>query len=380
MKNISQSFKFLVVLPFLAAFIVSCASTPVIKGTDGNQLPGSISSIEKITLGGVDQWILLRGQDMTKPVVLYLHGGPGGALMPLVRHYTGDLEKNCVMVVWDQRGAGKSYSKKIPRDSMTISQFVSDTHELVAYLKKRFNKDRIYLIGHSWGSLLGMRVIQRYPDDFYAFVGVGQVVDNKENERLSWEYTYKQAKKHNNAEAIKELEEVGPPIEGYYKTDHEGDLFTGKGLWQQRKWLLKYGGIIYLDSDDYDTNQKKIDKMIRKAIVRTLFSGEWTLADVIGARSGKKFSIETMWPEMRKTNFFLEVPKVDIPVYFFIGRSDYNTPFEIVERYYEKLQAPKKEIVWFEKSGHQLITEESDKFVTEMLKVIANNPGREDKR
>jgi pimeloyl-ACP methyl ester carboxylesterase len=368
------------VLPGLASFIVPCSSTSVIKGADGKRLPGSISALEKIELGGVDQWILMRGQDMTKPVVLYLHGGPGAALMPLRRYFTGDLEKDCVMVLWDQRGAGKSYSKKIPRDSMTISPFISDTHELVTYLKKRFNKDKIYLIGSSWGSLLGMRVIQRYPDDFYAFVGVGQVVENKENERLSWEYAYSQAKKYNNAKAIKELEEVGPPVDGWYKKDRKGGSFTAKGLHQERKWLMRYGGVVYLDSDDYDTNQKTLKKMLRKSLAITLLSKEWTLADAIRERKGSKFSIETMWPEMRKTDFFREVPKVDIPVYFFIGRSDYNTPFEIVERYYEKLQAPKKEIIWFEKSGHMLMGEEGEKFVAEVRKVIANNPGRENKR
>lgn len=375
MKKPSISCKLLAMVPFLAAFIVSCASTPAIRGTDGKILPGSIASLEKIRLGGIDQWILMRGQDINKPVVLYLHGGPGGALMPLVRHYTGELEKHAIMVVWDQRGAGKSYSKKIPPESMKISQYLSDAHELVSYLKKRFNKEKIYLIGHSWGSILGMKLIQRYPGDFYAYVGIGQVVNNQyENERLSWEFAYRQAKKYKNEEAIKELTEIGPPVEGYYKTDFKGGKFTAKGLWRQRKWLGNFGGILHFESDDYEANMKKLKKTMRKSMKTSLCSGEWTLADAMRARRGKKFSIENVWPEVLKVNLLREVPRVGVPVYFFTGRSDYNTPFELVERYYEKLQAPRKEIVWFEKSGHMLIIEELEKFNSEMMRVIRNNP------
>jgi len=162
MKRKSCSFSILAFALLLAPFILSCASTPPIRGADSKRLPGSVSEIVKIKLGGVDQWILLRGQDIANPVALYLHGGPGGALMPLVRHYTGELERHAIMAVWDQRGAGKSYSKKIPIESMKISQYLSDAHELVAYLKKRFNKKKIFLIGHSWGSILGMKLIQRH--------------------------------------------------------------------------------------------------------------------------------------------------------------------------------------------------------------------------
>ncbi len=376
MNRIPRSLKFLALLPFLAAFIISCVSTPKIEGVDGKPLPGSISSIEKIKLGGVDQWILMRGNDVSKPVVLYLHGGPGGALMPLVRHYTGELEKNSIMVVWDQRGAGKSYSGDIPRESMTIEQFVSDAHELVTYLKKRFHKEKIFLIGHSWGSLLGINVIRRYPGDFYAYVGIGQVVDMKENERISWEYAYGQAKKYKNEKAVRELEEVGPPVDGYYRTDMKGTAFTAKGLWQERKWLLNYGGIIHFNSDDYEANIKKVKKMKRDSLAKIVFSSEWTLMDIWRARKGAKFSIEIMWPEVLRANLIRDIPRVDVPVYFFTGRSDYNTPFELVERYYKTLQAPKKEIVWFDRSGHQLIPEEWEKFIAGMLRVIAENKGK----
>ncbi len=373
MNHIPRSFRFLAVLPVLAACIISCAGTPAIRGADGKPLPGSISSLEKIRLGGVDQWILMRGNDVSKPVVLYLHGGPGTALMPLRRYATGELEKSCIMVMWDQRGAGKSYSKKIPRESMTISQLVSDTHELTAYLKKRFSKKKIFLVGSSWGSLLGIRVVQRYPEDYYAFTGVGQVVDNTENERLSWEYTYAQAKKYGNEKAIRELEEAGPPVDGWYKKDRDGDTFPLEGLRLQRKWLMNFGGVLHLDSDEYDGKQKQLKKMMRKAQKIVLFSEEYTLCDQIRSGSGKKFSMESLWPEMRGVNFFRDAPKLDVPVYFFAGRHDYNTPFELVERYCAKLQAPKKKIVWFEKSAHMLIPEEPENFAAEMRKVIAEN-------
>lgn len=377
MKRKSRAFGFLAFALILASFILSCAGTPPIRGADGKRLPGSVSEIIKIKLGGVDQWILLRGQDTAKPVVLYLHGGPGGALMPLVRHYTGELERHAIMAVWDQRGAGKSYSKRIPPESMKIEQYLSDADELVCYLKKRFKKEKIHLIGHSWGSILGMKLIARHPGDFYSYVGIGQVVNNQyANERISWEYAYSQAKKYNNAQAIQELEEIGPPFEGFYKTDFEGGKFTARGLWRQRKWLGNFGGILHFDSDDYETNIKKLKKTMRKSMRTTLCSGEWTLADVMRARRGKNFSIEHVWPEVLKVDLIRDVPRVEVPVYFFTGRSDYNTPFELVERYHKTLQAPHQEIVWFEKSGHMLIIEEPEKFTAEMMRVISENSER----
>lgn len=373
MKRKSHAFRFIACALLLALFIVSCASTPEIKGPDGKHLPGSVSEIRKLTLGGVDQWILLRGRDTTKPVVLYLHGGPGGALMPLVRHYTGELERHAIMVAWDQRGAGKSYSKKITPESLKISQYLSDAHELVIYLKKRFTKEKIFLIGHSWGSVLGMKLIARYPEDFHAYVGIGQVVNSHENERLSWEFCCRRAKKYKNEKAIKELEEIGPPVEGYYKIDRENGRFTAKGLWRERKWLGNFGGIMHFDSDDYDANIKTLKGMMRRGMRMTLCSREWTLADIMRARRGKKLSIESVWPELLETDLAREAPRVDVPVYFFAGRSDYNTPFELVKGYYQKLQAPRKEIVWFERSGHMLITEETEKFIAEMMMVIKDN-------
>jgi pimeloyl-ACP methyl ester carboxylesterase len=149
--------------------------TPPITDAQGRVIPGSIASLEKIQLGGVEQWILIRGDDTTKPILLFLHGGPGTSQMVVERPCPGELEKNFVVAEWDQRGAGKSYSAIVPNVEMNIRQFISDTHELTELLCQRFQQKKIYLIGHSWGTIVGIMTAQKYPDSYYAYIVIGQV-------------------------------------------------------------------------------------------------------------------------------------------------------------------------------------------------------------
>ena len=128
----------------------------------------SIESLEAIELGKVEQWILIRGEDRTRPVLLWLHGGPGQPLMPTAHHYDAELIKHFVVVHWDQRGAGKSYDPALSPEQLSVDQFIADTYDLVQYLRQRFNVPKIYLIGHSWGSELGALTVARYPELFYA--------------------------------------------------------------------------------------------------------------------------------------------------------------------------------------------------------------------
>ena len=143
------------------------SETPPILGENGNTKPNSITSMEFVEIGGIQQWIMIRGHDLNNPLLLLLHGGPGSAESPLAYKFQRDLEKSFIVVNWDQRGGGKSYFKKIPIESMNIEQFITDTHDLIQMLKKRFDKEKIYLVGHSWGSMLGTLVVQRYPELFY---------------------------------------------------------------------------------------------------------------------------------------------------------------------------------------------------------------------
>ncbi len=157
--------------------IIKRPRTPKIKDEAGRSLAGGIAALEKISLGGQPQWILIRGQDRALPVLLFLHGGPGMPMMYLAHTFQRHLEDSFVCVQWDQRGAGKSYYSGMPTQNLTVEQILKDAEELVQELQVRFGQNKIYLAGHSWGSYLGMLLIQRHPKLFHAYIGIGQVVD-----------------------------------------------------------------------------------------------------------------------------------------------------------------------------------------------------------
>jgi len=194
-------------------------------------------------LGGIEQWISIRG-NIDNPILIYLHGGPGTPVMPLFRHFQASLEDYFLIVQWEQRGAGKSFSRRIPKETMTIEQFISDLYELIELLKKRFSKTKIYLIGHSWGSVLGTFIVQRYPQLFYAYIGVGQASNTVETEKRMYEFVLERSKELNNKKAIRQLEKVGPPFKGLYPpytTFYKGGYMAKMTVYG---WVAKYGGII----------------------------------------------------------------------------------------------------------------------------------------
>ncbi|MBN2379933.1 alpha/beta hydrolase [candidate division WOR-3 bacterium] len=361
MKNCSKCTFFVIVI----STMFSCAWTPAIKNSEGKRIPQSIASLEEIELGGIKQWILIRGEDVSKPILLFLHGGPGCAEMPLVTRFNPDLEKLFVVVMWDQRGAGKSYSRKIPEESMTIEQYIDDTRELTQILKERFGRDKIYLAGHSWGSGLGMFTVDRYPEDYYAFVGIGQIVNLADNELTSWRYCYDEAISRDDKKAINQLEEIGPPEDGVYKGDfNKKGKFVMRGLGTERKWLTKYEGWWFGETGI---------GMIVKTLLTTK---EYTLGESIRYLKASNFSLSVMWPELLKVDLEKDIPEVKIPVYFCVGRHDYNTPGELSYPYYEMLAAPEKDFFWFERSAHSPCFEEPLEFNQVMKKVVAETYSR----
>lgn len=357
MKRIAKLVLMYVLVPILALFVICICALLSYRAYLQHKVreetkitdPDGIEILEEVVLGGVKQWILIRGSDKSKPVVLFLHGGPGSADIFLARHFDRRLVQDLVVVHWDQRGAGKSYSSRIPVDTMSRDQFVSDVRELSEVLRKRFNVPKIYLVGHSWGSEIGVLAASRHPELFNAFVGVGQVVEKNEQEEISYRFVLEKAKESNNGLAIQELEGIGPP-----PYDGPGELTL------QRKWLERFGGVTHnntLTFNDY----LKIG----------LTSPDYSLLDGIRFFNGQEFSEKHMWKERLHTNLFQEVPRIDVPIYFFAGRYDYNTPFQLTERYFHKIDAPNgKQLVWFEHSGHMIPYEEPEKYCEELLRVV----------
>ena len=186
-------------------------NTPPFRGPNGKILPDSIAEIRYLHLGGLDQWVMIRGESLANPPLIFLHGGPGMTEMRFFRHFNAPLEKSFTIVYWDQRGAGKSFDRKIPRSSMTVEQFIADLDELVEAVRKRVGKHKVAIFGHSWGSALGVLYAARFPEKVAAYVGSGQIGDWPAGESSSYAFVLAEAERRNNRKALKELRAIGPP-------------------------------------------------------------------------------------------------------------------------------------------------------------------------
>ena len=297
---------------------------------------------EKLTLtvGGVPQAVRIRSTDAALPVLLFLHGGPGVCDRHWVLRDQSSLAEIATMVCWDQRGAGLSWSRKLRKEDMSVVRCVEDAHELIAYLKERFHKRAIYVVGHSWGSALGTLLAQKYPEDVAVYIGMGQYVNGPENERLSYEFVLEEAKKRGDEKALKDLAKIGWPRDGHYAGLDE--------LMVQRNLMTKYGGEDYGESDG----------IMKSTILPILRSPEYSLTDMWKYYKGAFFCLNCMWDEVVDLCFDRTVPELKMPVYLTEGRHDQNTPIPIAQRWFDQLTAPRKEWIWFEQSAHSPIKNE----------------------
>jgi pimeloyl-ACP methyl ester carboxylesterase len=325
------------------------------KFTESSQTEhaASISELYKLLINGVWQWIYINGDDTDNPILLYLHGGPGAAEM-FNRAAQLRLEKYYTVVNWDQRGAGKSYSRSIPLSTMNVEQFISDTLVLIGILRERFHKSKIYLMGHSWGSLLGMILIQRNPELFAAYIGLGQVVSFSKGETISYQYTLDKAGMSGNRKALAELTKIGLPP---YKNGVNGISI-------QRKWLSRFGGASHRKSSFAEIS------------ARILKSKAYNFFDFVKFARGIYFTLKEsgLVAEIYEYDLYKMIPEVNIPVYFIAGKYDYNTPWELVEQYCDFITAPSKELIWFENSAHSPNIEETDKFCDVLINIVSNMP------
>jgi pimeloyl-ACP methyl ester carboxylesterase len=305
-----------------------------------------IHLLKEILIGGIMQYISIHNADTTKPILLMLHGGPGMAQIGLARHFHASLEKEFIVVNWDQRGAGKSYRKNIDVATMNTNQFVNDAIELTEYLHKAYPNKKIYLCGHSWGSAIGLKAVAKRPDLFTAFIGIGQVVNIVEGQKKSYEFVLQQATKANDAKMISTLQKLGAPP--------YSDL---KKLQSLVKLIEKNNGSVYNGT---------INGLMKKGASTKEYSiWDWAWR----FNKGIKFSLKYLLPQTLQIDMVQEVKEVKVPLYFIMGKQDYQTPNSLAKPYFEMIKAPIKKYYEIENCAHMLPFEKPEEMVKILVEV-----------
>ena len=328
------------------------AARAIIADLDRIVAPGGVQETYKLRIGGIDQWVYARGQDRANPVILFVHGGPASPMSPSMWMFQRPLEEYFTVVQYDQRGAGRTFLETDPdsiADTLTIERYVDDAIELAERVRERYAKRKLILVGHSWGTVVGMRAALKRPELFHAYVGIGQVINVRDNERLSFEYGLAQAKKHGNAEALRELESIAP---------YPGDApITRDRIIIARKWPQFYGGLTaYREDSTYFFDAPKL-------------SPEYAAADVAAIDKGNVFTLGRVLEEFLDVDF-KPVTRFPIPVVMLMGRHDYTTPSQPTDEWLRKVEAPYKRGIWFERSAHMIPFEEPGKFLLSLVEHV----------
>lgn len=277
--------------------------TPPFRRAHRELVPGSIAEVAYRRLGGDDQWVMIRGESVANPPLILLHGGPGLSETGFFRHYNAPLEKSFTAVCWDQRGAGKSFDRRIPRASMTVEQFISDLDELVNAVCQRLDKTKVVIFGHSWGSALGVLYAARFPEKVAAYVGSGQIGDWAAGESASCAFALTEAQRGENRSEVRKLRAIGPPP------------YAAEAVFTERTWLSRFEG--------------RMRPSALWKVGRAVIGGEESsIFELPNALRGFRFSMNAMWAEVSRLNLIGLVPVLQMPVVFFLGRKDHWVPPE----------------------------------------------------
>lgn len=314
------------------------------SGTDEIVTANSVAELLPVEIGGIQQWLLIRGENVENPILLWLHGGPGSAQMPIHHAYTKDLEREYIVVHWDQRGAGKSNHSEFREETMTVGRFVKDVNEVTQYLKKRFDKEKIVLLGHSWGTQIGILAVNEYPEDYSAYIAVGQVVHPRRSDSLSYEWLRQEVEARGSDLQKRKFTELGkPPFE-----DHDSYVAFAK-------MKDAFGG--------------GMDAGFSTLAWKALGANEYSLGDYIKWFRGANRGSGPMWQESRDFNLFEDIPVVEVPVWFVSGERDYNTPVALVEEYHNFLRAPEKHLIIMDGCAHTPFIGDPKRFNREIVNI-----------
>lgn len=312
--------------------------------------PGGVERLEKVRIGGIEQWVSIRGADQRNPVLLLIHGGPGYVSMPMSWWFARGWEEYFTVVQWDQRGAGKTYLLNDPAavaPTLTLERMVADAEEMTTWVRKEFGKKRIFVVGHSWGSYLGLELAQRHPEWLHAYIGVGQLTNGPENERRGFTFALDAARRAGNPLAVRELEAIAP-----YFARQPSPL---RDIFIQRKWLDYYGGVMaYRQGNSAETDLASL-------------SPDYSAEEISRVWEGNEFGESYLLGQVLSLDL-TAVRKLDCPLIVFAGRHDVNVNSELAADWFAKVKAPSKQFVWFEHSAHLPMTEEPGKFLISLVR------------
>ncbi|MBK9270021.1 MAG: alpha/beta hydrolase [Saprospiraceae bacterium] len=319
------------------------------KDLEGKVLPNSIALHEDKIINGVPQRLTIRGKNVNNPVLLKVHGGPGNSHIPfLSRLLNTDLEDLFVVCYWDQRGSGTAYSSEIPDSTITLQQIVDDGITVTNYLREQFKKEKIYIEGTSWGTTVSAFMVQKRPELFFAYVGIGQMGNQTLSEQISYDFVLQKAKEANDTISVSRLKSIGRPP---YKTNEEMIVAVN---------VERVIGRMY--SPLPPPGDQEQQQSILEFLIDNGTSFESKLGLFIPGAENKSPAFELLWPTCANVNLLRDVPEWKIPVYILQGEYDHQTEFSVAKSYYDSLKAPEKQWFTFDRAGHNCIFENPQKY------------------
>jgi pimeloyl-ACP methyl ester carboxylesterase len=332
--------------------IVRPASVPPVTGADGEPIDGSIAELMAVNLGGHEQWIEVRGASEHLPVLLYISGGPGQSDLAFSRVLLNDLTRDFIVVGWDQRGNGKSYPSLDP-ESLTLDCAVADTVELSEFLCKRFGQERIYVLGESWGSTLGVLAAQKAPHLYYAYMGSGQMVSQRLTDQIIYDDLLAWAETNGDEDLVEKLRDAGPP--------------PYESLWMYAEVAVHYDKL----AGGYDPPQAYLDRAEAGDVGPWgVLGSEYTAMDSVNVMRGLADTFFVMYPQLQEIDFRTDVPALEMPVYLLEGEHELRGRLELAEEWFSMLKAPHKEIYILPNAGHAPAFEHADEFHRMLLEEI----------
>lgn len=329
----------------------SSGNLPPLLDKTGKNITNSISEKGRVDINGVSQGFFIRGENLENPIILYLHGGVPELPFILPREGEERLEKHFTVCYWEQRYAGMSYDKSINSDSLTLEQMVDDVSKMTKYLQQRFRKNKIYLVAHSWGTYLGVKTIEKYPDEYTAYVAISQITNQLESERMAYDYLLKHVSAIGDTKYEKELK----------KFDRNADYFPSYDyLSSIRAELLEKYGVGTL------REKSSISKLVSDVFK---FKG-YTISEKINFGCGSKFHTKHLFPYLFVDDLFKSSVSFNLPIYFIHGKHDQTVSHVLAQKYFEIVNAPYKEFISFENSAHSPNIDEAEKFSLTMLNIL----------